>query len=193
MKNIILLVIAILGLALAPATDKGLKLSDAAIERTDHHVLYTSGYVRLAYPNGDVPEGTGVCTDVVIRSYRNALGIDLQQLIHEDMKANFGQYPSAKIWGMTGPDKNIDHRRTQNQECFFTRKGAKLPNSKLAKDYLPGDLVYWGDIASGHVGIVVDRYTNEGTPMVVHNIGAGPKCEDFLFASRITGHYRWLP
>ena len=193
MKKLIVLFVAFVSIAMAPLTQSGIKLSDAAMERTNHHVVYTSGYVKLDYPNGDVPEGTGVCTDVVIRSYRNALGVDLQKLIHEDMKANFDQYPSKRLWGASGPDKNIDHRRTQNQECFFSRMGGKVSITNNSKDYLPGDLVYWGDIASGHVGIVTDRKSNDGIPLVVHNIGAGPQLEDFLFDSRITGHYRWLP
>ena len=139
---------------------------------------------------GDIGEYYGVCTDVVIRSYRIGLNVDLQKLIHEDMVANFDKYPTN--WGLTKPDSNIDHRRTQNQECFFKRQGASVPITNNRDDYLPGDLVYYGDIASGHVGIVVNKFIN-GRPMVVHNIGAGPKCEDFLFKSRITGHYRWLP
>ena len=108
------------------------------------------------------------------------------------MKANFDQYPSKQLWGASGPDKNIDHRRTQNQECFFKRMGGKLSITNNPEDYKPGDLVYWGDIATGHVGIVVDKFV-DGRPMVVHNIGGGPQCEDFLFESRITGHYRWFP
>ena len=192
MKNILLIAIAILGMALAPITENAKKLSNAAIERTTHYVTYNGAYTSLKYPGGDVPEHYGVCTDVIIRSYRNGLNIDLQKEIHEDMKSNFSEYPSKRLWNLNSPDKNIDHRRTQNQECFLKRQGAKLPITNNPKDYLPGDLVYWGDIASGHVGIVVDKYA-DGIPMVVHNIGSGPKCEDFLFASRITGHYRWIP
>ena len=192
MKKLMIIIFAVISIAMAPNLQSGAKLSDAAIERTNHQVRYSSGYIKLEYPNGDVPEGTGVCTDVVVRSYRNGLGVDLQKLIHEDMKANFDKYPSKRIWGATRPDNNIDHRRTQNQECFFKRMGGKLPITHDPEDYKPGDLVYWGDIATGHVGIVVDRYVDD-RPMVVHNIGGGPQCEDFLFDSRITGHYRWLP
>ena len=192
MKKLMIIIFAIISIAMAPNLQSGVKLSDAAIERTAHHVRYSSGYIKLKYPNGDVPEGTGVCTDLVVRSYRNGLGIDLQKLIHEDMKANFDQYPSKQLWDASGPDKNIDHRRTQNQECFFKRMGGKLSITNNPEDYKPGDLVYWGDIATGHVGIVVDKFV-DGRPMVVHNIGGGPQCEDFLFGSRITGHYRWLP
>ena len=117
---------------------------------------------------------------------------DLQKEIHEDMRDNFEKYPSKKIWGNTTTDKNIDHRRTQNLECFLTRAGAKLPITNNPKDYKPGDLIFWADIATGHVGIVVNQYTEQDIPKVVHNIGNGPKCEDFLFKNRIIGHYRWF-
>ena len=174
-------------------TDAGLELSRAAIERTTHFVIYDGGWKKLDYPGGDVPDSIGVCTDLVIRSYRNAFDVDLQKEIHEDMKSNFNTYPSKRIWGNTIPDRNIDHRRTQNLECFLKRKSADLPITDDPNDYKPGDLVFWADIASGHVGIVVNQYTNEGVPKVVHNIGAGPICEDFLFRNKISGHYRWLP
>ena len=174
-------------------TDAGLELSKAAIERTTHFVIYDGGWKKLDYPGGDVPDSIGVCTDLVIRSYRDAFDVDLQKDIHEDMKSNFNKYPSKRIWGNTVPDRNIDHRRTQNLECFLKRKSADLPITDDPNDYKPGDLVFWADIASGHVGIVVNQYTNEGVPKVVHNIGAGPICEDFLFSHKIIGHYRWLP
>ena len=190
MKNKVVLIISV-GLVLFNQTfAQESKLAKAALERTEHKVQYNGQYERMDYPNGDLVDWHGVCTDVIIRSYRNAYDIDLQKLIHEDMVANFESYP--KNWGLTKPDSNIDHRRTQNQECFFKREGVSVPITSNAQDYKPGDLVYYGDIASGHVGIVVDKYV-DGRPMIVHNIGAGPRCEDFLFKSRITGHYRWLP
>ena len=173
-------------------TNAGIKLSNAAIERTTHSVEYNGKWTKIDYPGGDVPDNIGVCTDLVIRSYRNALQIDLQKEIHEDMRDNFEKYPSKKIWGNTTTDKNIDHRRTQNLECFLTRAGAKLPITNNPKDYKPGDLIFWADIATGHVGIVVNQYTEQDIPKVVHNIGNGPKCEDFLFKNRIIGHYRWF-
>ena len=172
-------------------TNAGIKLSNAAIERTTHSVKYNGKWMKIDYPGGDVPDNIGVCTDLVIRSYRNALQIDLQKEIHEDMRDNFEKYPSKKIWGNTTTDRNIDHRRTQNLECFLTRVGAKLPITNNPKDYKPGDLVFWADIATGHVGIVVNQYTEQNIPKVVHNIGDGPKCEDFLFKNRIIGHYRF--
>ncbi len=170
------------------------RLVKAANERTKHHVVYDPAYTRLAYPGGDVPKDRGVCTDVVIRSYR-ALGIDLQKLVHEDMRGNFSLYP--KHWGLKGPDKNIDHRRVPNLQTFFKRHGKSLSKSRRAEDYRPGDLVTW-NVASGgwlpHIGVVVDARSADGKrPLIVHNIGAGPVAEDILFAFEMTGHYRFEP
>jgi uncharacterized protein YijF (DUF1287 family) len=168
------------------------KLSDAAIERTHHTVRYDPAYIRIAYPGGDVPPSTGVCTDEVIRSYR-ALGIDLQKEVHLDMTANFEAYPNHARWMLSHTDVNIDHRRVPNLMVFFTRKGEKLSISSGNADYNPGDLVTW-DLGGGvpHIGIVVDRRSTSGRYVIVHNIGQGPKLEDVLFSWKITGHYRYF-
>jgi uncharacterized protein YijF (DUF1287 family) len=167
-------------------------LVSAAKERTKHDVTYDGSYVRIGYPNGDVPENKGVCTDVVIRSYRK-VGIDLQVEVHRDIKTHFNLYP--KIWGLSKPDPNIDHRRVPNLQVFFKRKGCELPVSHRAEDYRSGDLVTW--MLPGnqpHIGIVVDQKTwHRKRYLIVHNIGRGPKLEDALFDFPITGHYRYLP
>ena len=164
----------------------------AAKERTRHKVVYDGRYVRLDYPNGDVDKNKGVCTDVIIRAYRT-VGIDLQVEVHQDMKANFDLYP--KIWGLTQPDPNIDHRRVPNLQVFFRRKGRQLPVGDRAEDFRPGDLVTWmlpGNLP--HIGIVVDRKSwNRKRYLIVHNIGRGPKMEDALFEFPITGHFRYGP
>ena len=167
-------------------------LVEAAIERTQHHVTYDGGYRAIPYPMGDVPDNVGVCTDVVIRAYR-ALGIDLQQLVHEDMQKHFSAYP--KDWGLHKPDSNIDHRRVPNLRTFLTRHGTVLPVTSVGSDYEAGDLVTWTvNNHRPHIGIVTDHMVS-GTnrPMIVHNIGEGPKQEDMLFALPITGHYRYTP
>ncbi len=168
------------------------QLVDAALERTKHAVTYDGSYRRIAYPMGDVPAQYGVCTDVVIRSYR-ALGIDLQQLVHEDMSADFDAYPDH--WGLSKPDSNIDHRRVPNLQVFFERHGETFDVSSNPADYQPGDLVTWmvgGSLP--HIGILTDRRTPDGKRlMAVHNIGAGPQLEDILFRFPITGHYRYFP
>jgi uncharacterized protein YijF (DUF1287 family) len=169
------------------------QLSAAAIERTHHIVRYDPGYVRIAYPGGDVPPETGVCTDEVIRAYR-AVGVDLQKEVHEDMAANFSAYPSKRLWGRTSPDSNIDHRRVPNLMVFFSRKGEVFPISTRSDDYQPGDLVTW-DLGGGvtHIGMVVNqRALLSRRYMIVHNIGRGPKMEDVLFDWKITGHYRYF-
>ncbi|MBB1331930.1 DUF1287 domain-containing protein [Pseudoalteromonas sp. SG43-7] len=167
---------------------------NAANDRTTQSVRYDGAYHRIAYPNGDVPANIGVCTDVIIRSYR-ALGIDLQKLVHEDMRDNFSVYPSTRIWGLTKPDSNIDHRRVPNLQAFFKRHGTVLPITNNAQTYKAGDIVTWmlpGNLP--HIGIVVDTYTADNkTPLIVHNIGAGPQREDVLFRYKITGHYRYEP
>lgn len=166
----------------------------AAYERTKHTVRYDGAYVAIDYPMGDVPKDIGVCTDVVIRSYR-ALGTDLQQLVHTDMKANFTLYPSNRIWGLEHPDTNIDHRRVPNLQVFFKRHGQELLVTRSAKDYKPGGLVTW--MLPGnrpHIGIVTEKVSpSTGNPMIVHNIGGGPKLQDMLFDYKITGHYKYVP
>ena len=172
----------------APFADR---LVDAAIERTTHRVTYDGSYRRIDYPGGDVPDGIGVCTDVVIRSYR-ALGIDLQQLVHEDMRGNFSKYPPN--WGLRGPDTNIDHRRVPNLRKFFERHGESLRVSREPGAYQPGDLVTWMLPRNlPHIGIVINRRSADGErPLIVHNIGGGPQAEDMLFDYPITGHYRYV-
>lgn len=165
----------------------------AAIDRTRHPVRYVSEYVRIPYPNGDVPADTGVCTDEIIRSYR-AVGVDLQKEVHEDMVRNFSAYPNKTRWGLGHPDPNIDHRRVPNLMVFFQRKGETLAVTNRAADYIPGDLVTW-DLGRGvpHIGIVVDQKAHwSNRYLIVHNIGAGPKMEDVLFNWKITGHYRYF-
>ena len=171
--------------------DFGLKLSDAAIALTKDHVVYDPSYFTIGYPNGDVPSGKGVCTDVVIRAYRK-LGIDLQQKVHEDMKGNFSKYPQR--WKLTRPDKNIDHRRVPNLMTFFSRFGEELSISQTAADYKPGDIVCWNlGGAITHIGVVVNKKNADGKRfLIVHNIGGGQVMEDVLFAYKIIGHYRYI-
>lgn len=161
----------------------------AAREQVGRTVTYDPTHARLDYPGGDVPLDRGVCTDVIIRALRDALGMDLQRLVHEDMHAHFGRYP--RQWGLTRPDANIDHRRVPNLRCFFRRQGWELPATDVPSDYLPGDIVTC-TVPAGrpHIMIVSDR-TNAGrTPLVIHNLGAGAREDDALFAFPLTGHYR---
>lgn len=175
----------------SPAADAA-KVAGAARAQVGVTLAYDPTYTRLPYPGGDVPLERGVCTDVVVRAFR-AVGLDLQLRVHEDMRANFRAYP--RNWGLSGPDRNIDHRRVPNLQRFFARAGRALPVSARARDYRAGDVVSW-KLPNGldHIGIVSARRTTDGErPMVVHNIGRGAQEEDVLFAWRQTGHYRWFP
>ncbi len=166
------------------------RLADSTLTLTKQAVRYDPAYVQLDYPNGDVPANTGVCTDVVIRAYRK-IGIDLQKEVHEDMRTNFDEYP--KNWGLSRPDKNIDHRRVPNLMTFFKRHGTVKPITANAEDYLPGDIVCWR-LSGGmtHIGIVSGIKTWNGRRYkIVHNIGGGQVLEDCLFSFEIIGHYRY--
>ena len=152
-------------------------------------VLYDSSYQALNYPNGDLPIYRGVCTDVIIRAMRSTFNLDLQKLVHEDMKMNFSKYPQK--WGLRCPDKNIDHRRVPNLQTFFKRRGWSLDISDKAEDYSPGDIVTCiVPPHLPHIMIVSDKKNSDGIPFVIHNIGAGVQEEDRLFEFEITGHYR---
>ena len=174
------------------ATPRGVARATAARKQIGVTISYDPAYVRLPYPGGDIPESRGVCTDVVIRALRTQR-IDLQQRIHEDMRAHFAKYPQK--WRLRGPDSNIDHRRVPNLQTWFERQGWSLPVTSRAADYRAGDLVTWmlpGNLP--HIGIVSDRKTMlGGTPLIVHNIGRGTREEDILFDHKITGHYRPKP
>jgi len=181
---------ALAGRPAPPAsTPLGERLAQAATAQVGVTTAYESSYVRLDYPGGDVPIETGMCADVVIRAFR-AIGVDLQQAIHEDMSTNLREYPQP--FGPAPPDANIDHRRVNNLETYLARRGTRLPASPVGSDYLPGDVVTWRIAGLPHIGIVSTepalccmRY------QIVHNIGRGVRVEDVLFQVEVTGHYRW--
>lgn len=176
--------------SLPKAISKQHPIAAAAMQLTEKpYVTYDASYQSIAYPMGDVAPDRGVCADVVIRAFRMA-GIDLQQLVHEDMQHNFAAYP--KKWGLCQPDPNIDHRRVPNLMHFFDRSGWSLPVTANAVDYQPGDIVAW-QLRNGaltHMGIVVYTAEAPDKPQIVHNIGYGQKIDDVLFVWEIIGHYR---
>ncbi len=170
------------------------KASEMLIEAAGRQVgvttSYDPAYTRLAFPNGDVPRAKGVCTDVIIRAYRDAFGIDLQALVNADMKANFAAYP--KRWGLRSTDRNIDHRRVPNLQTFFKRQGAQLPIPPDHRGWKPGDI--FTSLVGGnlpHIGIVSYNKDRSGRWLVVHNIGSGAKQENALYDHKLTGRYRW--
>jgi len=164
-----------------------LKISYYAKQQIGITTSYDGSYIGINYPNGDVEMNTGVCTDVVIRALRK-INIDLQQLIHEDMKKDFKNYPD---YGLPNPDSNIDHRRVPNIQKYFEKNNYVQPITKSGADYRPGDIVTWKYLGRDHIGIVsnikvrwADRY------YIVHNAYKGTELSDWLFMAKITGHYR---
>lgn len=190
LTQILFLLVFFLANVQAQEKDFYAKLSDAALSIVNRNIIYDPTYKVIPYPNGDVDASRGVCTDVIIRAYRK-LGIDLQQKVHEDMKANFSKYP--KKWGKDKPDRNIDHRRVPNLMVFFSRHGTVLPITNRGRDYQPGDIVTWNlPNNMTHIGFVVSRKSADGQRyMIVHNIGRGQVVQDCLASWKITGHYRY--
>ena len=194
----------------ASGSNVGEKLAAAARGQVGVTTGYDPTWTAIRYPNGDVPRSTGVCADVLIRAARDALGLDLQQLVHEDMMKHFDAYPAHRTWGSRRPDTNIDHRRVLNLEVFFQRSGACQWRSTVptAGDAFPkpleaGDIVTWLlDARLPHIGIIVASPADRGAAgvasrnsecQVVHNIGRG--VERSVLAEfhphRAIGHYRW--
>jgi uncharacterized protein YijF (DUF1287 family) len=173
-----------------------LNFINSVLDRTKHKIRYNGSYFDIDYPNGDIPSNFGVCTDVIIRSYRK-IGVDLQKLIHEDIKNNFYDYPISKHWpDQRYADSNIDHRRVPNLEVFFSKYGESLSTSNINSEFKPGDIVTWDLKGSSpwHIGIVINRLSSStNRPMIVHNIGQGPIIDDAIFDFPIRGHYRYLP
>lgn len=189
-KKLAVFVLISLSSWLAKADD--IPLVEAARAQVGVTLSYDSAYTKLAYPNGDVPRDRGVCTDVIIRALRESKGMDLQKLVHEDMKRAFSAYP--KLWRLTTTDRNIDHRRVPNLQIYFQRNQQALPPSHNPANYKPGDIVT--SLVGGnlpHIMLVSDKQSAKGVPLVIHNIGRGAQEEDVLFEYPITGHYRLKP
>jgi uncharacterized protein len=175
----------------AHASQPGACLVNEAREQIGVTVTYDPAYRRIAFPGGDVPADRGVCTDVLVRAYRG-LDVDLQERVHHDMRAAWTRYP--KLWGLSRTDTNIDHRRVPNLAVFFGRHGVVLEPTSDPRAYKPGDIVTWR-LPTGvpHIGIVSDKKTAAGVPLVIHNIGRGTVEEDVLLKYTITGRFRYTP
>lgn len=158
-------------------------LLDHILWQTTQDVTYDPSYYVIKYPMGDVPANKGVCVDVAIRALRTE-GIDLQQLVHEDIMRNLAAY------GLSKADSNIDHRRCVNLIKYFKRQNQTILVTNDESYYKPGDLVFW-DIARGHVGVVTNvRVPGTKRYYMVHNICCGPELDDMLFSAPIVAHVR---
>ncbi len=167
------------------------KLAAAALRYSNSRVEYESNYQKLDYPKGDINPKKGTATDLVVRCLRD-VDVDLQELVHEDMKLNFRVYP--QLWQATKSDNSIDHRRVPNLMRYFTRNATVLEITRNPDDYLPGDIVIWALAnAELHIGIVVPGPSvGSKTPWVVHHPAYDTvKWENALFQHQIMGHFRY--
>ena len=192
MKNYFCLLFLTLSIVLnaqSKSVSFDIKLANAGVSIEDASIIYDGSYYSIDYPDGDVPANIGVCTDVIIRAYR-VIGVDLQKEVHEDVLKNNAAYSGVKR-----VDKNIDHRRVPNLATFFKRHGKVLPITSKASDYKPGDVIWWNLSETGslnHIGLVVNQKSDDGERfLVIHNMGGGQVIEDFLFNSKIVGHYSY--
>ena len=147
---------------------------------------YTEGYYPIPYPQGDVPRDVGVCSDTIVRAYRNA-GIDLQKLVAEDIKAAPGAYPTVRR-----PNPSIDHRRVKTLLVWFQRHAVTIRDGSVR----PGDVVFLDTFPSrpgpDHVGIISDRIAPSGQPYVINNwtVGSVESEMDLLPQIRVTHRFR---
>jgi uncharacterized protein YijF (DUF1287 family) len=148
---------------------------------------YVERYVRLVYPGGDVPRTEGVCTDTVIRALRNA-GIDLQRLVHEDLRRAPHAYPMAER-----VDPSINHRRVRTLLPWFQRHFAEVA---LDRPYLPGEIVFFDTLPSrpgpDHLGVTSDVLGPHGLPLVINNwtVGTTDAEMDLLPAIPVTHRFQ---
>lgn len=158
----------------------------------DRVTVYDNTWLETSsYPMGDVPSNRGACTDVVVRSLRE-VGVDLQELVHEDVTHDLHGY------GLGGIDSNIDHRRVSTMFTFFNRNAMSLTTDVRDKTaWRAGDIVFvafqWGRGAPPeHVGIISDKLGPRGLPLVIEN--GGPKAveQDSLGRGKVVGHFRAL-
>ena len=147
-------------------------------------IVYQDGY----FDGGEPPPKIGVCTDVVIRSFR-AAGVDLQKKVARDVRSVPGAYKIER------PDPNIDHRRGKNLIVFFKRNAKSLPVGGAGADWQPGDVVFWdtyGDGRVDHCGMVAGGKDARGNYSIVHHWPGLPVSEtDGLYRFKVKGHFRW--
>ncbi len=158
----------------------------------DAYTTQAQGYIKLAYPNGDVDRTIGVCTDVVIRAVRNA-GLDLQKALHEDIKRRRKAFPMIR----KGPDANIDQRRVGTLLPYFKKhwdqRTARLDDP--ADPLRPGDIILMDTFPSrpgpDHIGIISDQLGPTGLPLVINNWTNGTVTSEMDLLSFVPVLYRF--
>ena len=104
-------------------------------------------------------------------------------------------------YGVSKPDRNIEHRRVRRLIVYFKRYFKALPtefdpqaSGELA--WLPGDIVFMDTFPSksgpDHIGIISDISNDAGTPLVINNWTDGFSTQDMdlLDSIPVTHRYR---
>ena len=138
-------------------------------------LFYDPSYVKITYPLGDIPIIKGVCSDVIIRSFRT-LDIDLQKNVSQSISKHHATYKKYLTNGHK--DTNIDHRRVKVLATYFTLQGWE----KKTTAYKAGDILVF-DLGRGiwHIAIMSDRLCEDKKHhLMIHNICCGVKEEDII-------------
>lgn len=143
-------------------------------------------YDSNEYPGGPPPRGRGACTDVVYYALKPV--VDLQAAVNSDSQ----QYPES-YGGEPNPD--LDYRWCPKLMVWFQRHGESLTTEvglNALWKFQAGDIVFYDDGTGvpGHVGVVSERRSWDGKPLLIHN--PAPHCveENALASNRIVGHFR---
>lgn len=186
---------SVVAVAPVPASTPRNRIAAGAQSVVARKSRYYETYETIKYPGGDVPADYGVCTDLVIRAFRNA-GVDLQMLLHEDRKKNPAAYPT-QLWDYKKPDANIDHRRCQNLAVFLARRAVTLTTaitSNKLTQWQPGDVVFFvkeGARHPWHVAIISDERDNDRMPMIYHLFPPHARIDRLDEFGPIHSHFRW--
>lgn len=152
-------------------------------------------YDTSYFANGEVPENSGVCADVIWRALKE-MGYDLQSELDRDVNKNPFDYPNVEK-----PDSAIDFRRVKNLNVFFDKYAETLTAKVISGDidnlsqWQAGDLVTFAPLPTSgltHIAVVSDKRRKDGVPLLIHNYGRGTREDDYLqnWPTIITGHYR---
>jgi uncharacterized protein len=138
------------------------------------------------YAGGPPPRGRGACTDVLYTACL-AVGCNLQSVVEADLLAHVSLYPTHR-------DRNIDYRWCPNLIVWFGRHATPGPlDVTQLQTWRPGDIVFWsltGDGVADHCGVISDRRSPQGRPLVIHNFPPSCREDDALTTWTIVGHFR---
>lgn len=143
---------------------------------------YQSKYYAGGYPD----DGQGVCTDVIWQAFE-AAGYSLKDMVDADIAACREAYPFIET-----PDGNIDFRRVNTLDVFFSRHAETLTTElDDPAQWQAGDIVVFG--RREHIAICSDRRDKDGVPWIIHhgNVIDGAVERRDIRCQPVTGHYRW--